>query len=100
MDEKIKQLPGAELIAMGLSDLAVNKMSIAALLVLIAYPRRVHLGIIIEYKSSYPSNPEHALYFILQADNPKDAHSRYNALIRRLTSFESCLESIKSNDRS
>lgn len=33
-----------------------------------------------------------ALYLAIGADHPGDAHSRYNALIRRLVSFERALE--------
>jgi hypothetical protein len=35
--------------------------------------------------------PEHRLYARLAQDNPDAAHSRYNALIRRLVSFERAL---------
>ena len=37
-------------------------------------------------------SPEHRLYDILARDEPDSAHSRYNALIRRLVSFERALE--------
>jgi hypothetical protein len=36
--------------------------------------------------------PEHRLYDFLARDEPDAAHSRYNALIRRLVSFERALE--------
>jgi hypothetical protein len=35
--------------------------------------------------------PEHRLYARLAQDSPDAAHSRYNALIRRLVSFERAL---------
>lgn len=36
--------------------------------------------------------PEHGLYALLSAEHEDSAHSRYNALIRRLVSFERALE--------
>jgi hypothetical protein len=36
--------------------------------------------------------PEHRLYELLAREEPDAAHSRYNALIRRLVSFERALE--------
>jgi hypothetical protein len=38
------------------------------------------------------SEPEHRLYTLLARDHPAAAHSRYNALIRRLVSFERAAE--------
>ena len=38
-----------------------------------------------------PENPEHRLYALLARDDPEAAHSRYNALVRRLVSFERAL---------
>ena len=37
---------------------------------------------------------EHRLYERLAREDPDSAHSRYNALLRRLTSFESALECV------
>jgi hypothetical protein len=39
-------------------------------------------------------DPEHRLYERLAREDPDSAHSRYNALLRRLTSFESALECV------
>ena len=39
-------------------------------------------------------NPEHRLYERLAREDPDSAHSRYNALVRRLASFESALECV------
>jgi hypothetical protein len=36
--------------------------------------------------------PEQRLYTLLARDHPAAAHSRYNALIRRLVSFERAAE--------
>jgi hypothetical protein len=86
-------LPGAELIESGLKDLREQRETIEALLVSIGEPRLRRIGLDlppIPYK-----NPEHRLYDLLEANDPDGAHSRYNALIRRLVSFERAAECVK-----
>jgi hypothetical protein len=39
-----------------------------------------------------PATPEHRLFRLLDRDDPRRAHSRYNALIRRLVSYEHARE--------
>jgi hypothetical protein len=60
------------------------------LLVAIGSPRLSRLGI--ELPDALPEDPEHRLYALLAMDEPDSAHSRYNALIRRLVMFESTAE--------
>src|SRR5436190_11853850 len=83
-------LPGADLIEAGLRDLRENRETIAALLVAIGSPRLRRLGI--ELPDKLPENPEDRLYELLAKDEPDSAHSRYNALIRRLVSYERAAE--------
>jgi hypothetical protein len=83
-------LPGAELIEAGLIDLHEQRETVAALLVAIGAPRLRRLGI--ELPTSLPENPEHRLYELLSRDEPDSAHSRYNAFIRRLVSYERAAE--------
>ena len=64
--------------------------TINALLVSIGAPRLERLGFEIP---SPISSPEHRLYELLAAEEPDSAHARYNALIRRLVSFERAAES-------
>lgn len=78
-------LPGADLIKRGAEDLDGGRESAEALLVSIGSPRLRSLGI--ELPSSIPS-PEHKLYLLLAKEKGNAAHSAYNALIRRLVSFE------------
>ena len=59
------------------------------LLVSVGAPRLARLGI--EVPSPLPS-PEHRLYELLRSEDADGAHSRYNALIRRLVSFERAAE--------
>jgi hypothetical protein len=83
-------LPGEDLIEAGVRDLRAQRETVAALLVAIGSPRLRRLGI--EVPDSLPQNPEHRLYQLLAKDEPDSAHSRYNALIRRLVSFERAAE--------
>lgn len=85
---KPEALPGQDLIRAGLEDLARGVESVPALLVSIGAPRLRRLGWTVE--RTIPS-PERRLYERLSRDNPDAAHSRYNALLRRLVSFERAL---------
>ena len=81
-------MPGADLIADGLADLALLRESAAALLVSIGAPRLAHLGISVPRPFE---TPEHRLYALLVREHPDSAHGRYNGLLRRLVSFERAL---------
>lgn len=85
-------LPGQDLIDAGLQDLAQRVESVSSLLVSIGAPRLTRVGLMVE--APIPS-PEHRLYERLRADDPDAAHSRFNALIRRLVSFERAAECAK-----
>jgi hypothetical protein len=87
-------LPGGELIAEGLEDLSAGRETDAALLVLIGAPRLRRLGLMVPppppnwFALPHDPTPEHRLYHRLARSNADSAHSRYNALIRTLVSFE------------
>ena len=83
-------LPGNDLIEAGLRDLRNGHETIEALLVAIGAPRLRRLGL--ELPKILPSEPEHRLYELLALDGSDSAHSRYNALIRRLVSYERAAE--------
>jgi hypothetical protein len=85
-------LPGAELIEAGLNDLREGRETIAALLVAIGAPRLRSIGV--ELPRDLPSTPEHRLYNLLAQDDSDSAHSRYNALLRRLVSYERAAECV------
>lgn len=79
------RLPGSEMIEEGLRDLSLGRETDCALLVSIGAPRLGALG----YRVPTPlRSPEHRLYERLKARGENSAHSRYNALIRMLVSFE------------
>ena len=82
-------LPGEDLIAKGTDDLERGVETVEALLVSIGAPRLRRLGFVVE--RPIPS-PEHRLYARLCTDETDSAHSRYNALVRRLVSFERAAE--------
>ena len=84
-------LPGGDLVAKGLEDLARASETVEALLVSIAAPRLRDSGVLVA--APFP-DAEHRLYECLAREDPDSAHSRYNALLRRLTSFESALECV------
>ena len=81
--------PGGDFIERGLKDLGERRESIDSLLVSIGAPRLRRLGFDIERPFS---SAEHRLYELLAQEASDRAHSRYNALIRRLVSFERALE--------
>jgi hypothetical protein len=81
-------LPGGDLVRRGLDDLESGIESVEALLVSIGGPRLRALGIDVP---DSVVNPEHRLYEVLSRSTSDAAHSRYNALIRRLVSFERAL---------
>lgn len=82
--------PGGGLVEKGLLDLGAGRATAEALLVAIGAPRLRLAGLSVP-ESPFP-NPERALYDLLARDDPDSAHSRYNALVRRLVSFERALE--------
>jgi hypothetical protein len=82
-------LPGGDLVAKGLEDLARAGDTVEALLVSIAAPRLRARGVPVGRPLA---EPERRLYDRLAREDSDSAHSRYNALLRRLTSFESALE--------
>jgi hypothetical protein len=88
---ELERLPGGDLVSKGLQDLAQSRETVEALLVSIAAPRLKSRGLLAT--APFPE-PEHRLYQRLAREDPDSAHSRYNALLRRLASFESALECV------
>ena len=88
---QLDRYPGGDLVAKGLEDLSASRDTIEALLVSIAAPRLRDLGLAV---ATPLPDPEHRLYEWLAREDPDSAHSRYNALLRRVTSFESAMECV------
>ena len=81
----LNKVPGYELVREGITDLGSGRPSLAALLVSIGHPRLASLGLDVPPPLE---DPEKRLYLALREIHGDAAHSRYNALIRRLVSFE------------
>lgn len=77
------------MIETGIRDLSTGVESVPALLVSIGAPRLKRLGLAIP--DPFPS-PERRLYAVLQQAHGDAAHAQYNALIRRLVSYERAAE--------
>lgn len=86
--KEFNALPGADLVVQGVADLRDGRETVAALLVSIGAPRLRVLGLDVPAPLR---SPEHRLYQRLSAEDEDAAHSRYNALVRRLVSFERAL---------
>jgi hypothetical protein len=87
----LHELPGAEIILPGLSDLHRGESNtIGALLVAIAATRLTQAGLDIP-KDYLAPEPELTLYAYLQ-DEQDDPYLYYNALLNRLNSFCNALE--------
>jgi hypothetical protein len=84
-------LPGHDLIRQGLSDVKQGRRSKPACLVAIAWPRLRRAGLIHSDLSWPRRDAELELYRMLRQEGG-DAYSAYNALMRRLISFESALD--------
>lgn len=87
---RLTAYPGGDLVEEGLTDLAQGRETIPALLVSIGALRLRRLGLPVA-EGVIPS-PEDRLYERLAESDPDSAHSRYNALVQRLVSFENAAE--------
>lgn len=85
-----ERFPAGDLIRKGLEDMRTGLESPQALLVAVGRPRLNRMGIPVP-PAPFQS-PELQLYAHLARTDPDGAHSRYNALIRRLVSFERAVE--------
>jgi hypothetical protein len=81
----LEALPGADLIERGIADLSAGRETAESLLVSIGATRLQATGMTLP---SPIESPEHKLYLLLARAKGNAAHSAYNALIRRLVSFE------------
>ena len=101
-------LPGAELVCAGLAALdalaensreapaASPELPVEALLVAIGARRLRRAGVPVPDVAGLPKEPELALYKALARQHADGAHSRYNALLRRLVSFERAAEALSA----
>jgi hypothetical protein len=83
--------PGGELVAAGLEDLQRGAVTANALLVSIGASRLREVGVPV---LAVIPDANDRLYALLEREHGDAAHSRYNALVRRLVRFERALESL------
>ncbi len=78
-----------------------GETTVEALLVSVGAPRLRAAGLDIPPHPPLEHTPEISLYLAIGQHHPEDTHSRYNALIRWLVSFERALErhERRGNDR-
>ncbi|MGI8927408.1 MAG: hypothetical protein ACR2HN_12300 [Tepidiformaceae bacterium] len=85
-------LPGGDIILSGIEDLRRGDETAEALLVSIGAPRLRRLGYAVPIGTP---DPEQRLYALLARGDANSAHGRYNALVRRLVSFERAAECVR-----
>lgn len=88
--DQLTALPGGDLVMAGLHDLRAGVESIESALVRIGATNLRAYGLNVSHDDD-GNPPEHALYSLLALKYGDAAHSRYNALLRRLVSFERAL---------
>lgn len=93
-DRDLEALPGAEIVLPGIADLQAGRSSTNALAVQSAAPRLRALGL--EAGGTEDEVPAaHRLYQQLHRELGDGAHSRYNAILSRVTSFARAAERAK-----
>ena len=83
-------LPGAERVREGLKDYHENRHTMHSCLVRMARPRLAKAGFM-QASQQHDINAELDLYHLLSHEG-NQAHSRYNALVREIISFEHALD--------
>jgi hypothetical protein len=91
-EDRIGDLPGHELMERGLADYAAGATSVGSLLVAIAAPRLAALDVLPTRGTLAEKDAELRLYALLGTEGTADTYSRYNALLRELSSFVHALE--------
>ena len=88
----IDDLPAATRLRQGVEDLRAERETVAAYLVKIGSPKLKRCGMDLPILAEAALAADHQLYELLSALHGRDAHRRYNALLRELVSFERALE--------
>ena len=89
----LDQYPGGDLIKQGILDSQANRQTIFSCLIQIGFPTLTKMNLLpSEIQLLTQEDAELTLYRILRSETG-DAYSRYNALVRRLISFERAISS-------
>ena len=89
--DQFSALPGGALIRQGLDDLRKGRATVPALVLEVARGRLARAGLLPAGGTPAALAPELRLYRLLRAEGG-DAYSRYNALLRELSSFLQAFE--------
>lgn len=92
MTPDLTGLPEEEIIQRGLADLRDSHESVESLMVQIGASRMREAGLDVPRFSPPKVDAEIRLYTLLSSLHGANAYAQYNALLRRLISFESALE--------
>ena len=88
-------LPGEAVVREGLADYEAGRCTVPACLVGMARSRLQRAGLLTAAVGRFIPEPEPQLYRLLRQEGG-DAYSRYNGLLRELTSFEQALDGRQS----
>jgi hypothetical protein len=88
----IGDLPGGEAVLRGLADCRAGVETVESLLIAIAAPKLRRLGLAVPGSADAVVDAEIRLYEKLGREGVPDPYSRYNALLRELSSFGRALE--------
>lgn len=89
--ERLRGLPGESLLVAGLADVQAGRVTIPACLVAMVQTRLQRAGLLPANPAPIPADPELTLYALLRRQGG-DAYSRYNALVRELSSALQALD--------
>ena len=93
-------LPGWERVSAGLADLQTDRLTPAASVISIIWPRLSRARLVDEaFHSRRISEPERTLYRLLR-EKGGDAFSGYNAILRRAVSFERAMDRLLTRQQS
>lgn len=95
--ERLKQLPGAEIVLAGIADIEAGRRTVNASAVQSAASRLSRIGFAPLPSASEDAPAAHALYRQLSDELGDGAHSRYNAILARVTSFARAAERARSS---
>lgn len=95
--EAMRELPGGEIVAAGLSDLIAGRDTADAAAVAMAATRLREAGVPVPDLAERAEPAAHHLYDLLAREHGDAAHSRYNATIRRLVSFARAAEHARAS---
>ena len=93
-DEVLSDLPGGQLIREGLIDHQAGRRTVASCLVEMAAPRLIKAELLKSAPQRSEEPSELHLYSLLQYTEKDRAFSKYNSLLRLLTSFERALDQV------